>query len=76
MKDNLVSLYEFYLKVDEVEDDNKKKHDDDVINDNDMEVLILWLDSKDIYKIKIMWKIEIRLRDIWLMGVRIFMMIN
>ena len=64
MKDNLVSLYEFYLKVDEVEDDNKKKHDDDVINDNDMEVLILWLDSKDIYKIKIMWKIEIRLRGI------------
>ena len=31
-KNTLVSLYEFYLKADKVVDDNKHKHDVNVIN--------------------------------------------
>jgi hypothetical protein len=39
VKDNLVSLYEFYLKADEVVDDNKHKQDvNDVIDDMEVDV--------------------------------------
>jgi hypothetical protein len=42
VKDNLVSLYEFYLKVDEVVDDNKHKWDvNDVIDDMEVDVKTL-----------------------------------
>jgi hypothetical protein len=39
-------------------------------------MLTLWLDSKDIYRRRIVWKIEMRFRGIWLMVVRILMMIS
>jgi hypothetical protein len=39
VRDNLVSLYEFYLKADEVVDDNKHKQDvNDVIDDMEVDV--------------------------------------
>ena len=39
VRDNLVSLYEFYLKADEVVDDNRHKQDDnDVIDDVEVDV--------------------------------------
>jgi phytoene/squalene synthetase len=39
VKDNLVSLYEFYLKADEVVDDNKHKQDvNDAIDDMEVDV--------------------------------------
>jgi len=39
VKDNLVSLYEFYLKADEVVDDNRHKQDvNDAINDIEVDV--------------------------------------
>jgi len=42
VKDNLVSLYEFYLKVNEVVDDNKHKWDvNDVIDDMEVDVKTL-----------------------------------
>jgi len=41
VKDTLVSLYEFYLKIDEVEDNNKHKQDVNVIDDVEVDVDIL-----------------------------------
>jgi hypothetical protein len=39
VKDNLVSLYEFYLKADEVMDDNRHKQDvNDAIDDIEVDV--------------------------------------
>jgi hypothetical protein len=39
VRDNLVSLYEFYLKADEVVDDNRHKQDvNDVIDDMEVDV--------------------------------------
>jgi hypothetical protein len=39
VKDNLVSLYEFYLKADEVVDDNRHKQDvNDAIDDIEVDV--------------------------------------
>uniref|UniRef100_A0A6N2KZZ2 Uncharacterized protein n=1 Tax=Salix viminalis TaxID=40686 RepID=A0A6N2KZZ2_SALVM len=33
-----VNMYKFYLKADEMEDDNRHKHNVTVIDDNDMEI--------------------------------------
>ena len=41
MKDELVSLYEFYLKVDEVVNDNRYKQDVNIINDMEVDVITL-----------------------------------
>jgi hypothetical protein len=41
VKDTLVSLYEFYLKIDEVVDNNKHKQDVNVIDDVEVDVNIL-----------------------------------
>jgi len=38
VKDNLVSLYEFYLKTDKVVNDNKYKHYVNVIDDLEVDV--------------------------------------
>ena len=38
VKDNLVSLYEFYLKIDEMMDNNRHKQDVNAINDMEVDV--------------------------------------
>ena len=57
-------------------DDNRHKQDvNDAIDDIEVDVNVL-ARFKGIYKRKIVWKIEMRLRGIWLMVVRISIMIN
>jgi len=76
VKNNLVSLYEFYLKADDVVDDNRHKHDiNEVIDDIEVNVNTLarfkrHLQEEDSVQNKM------RLKGIWLMIVRISMMIN
>lgn len=61
MKDNLICLYEFYLKVDEVVNDNKDKQD--VNGSDDIEIDVTFsLNSKDIYRRKIIEKTKYRLK--------------
>jgi len=65
VKDTLMNLYKFYLKANEVVDDNRHKQDVNVIGDIEVDVNNL-VNSKGIKIWKTMWKIEMRLRGIWL----------
>jgi CRISPR/Cas system CMR-associated protein Cmr3 (group 5 of RAMP superfamily) len=65
VKDTLMNLYKFYLKANEVVDDNRYKQDVNVIGDIEVDVNNL-VNSKGIKIWKTMWKIEMRLRGIWL----------
>ena len=65
VKDTLMNLYKFYLKANEVVDDNRHKQDVNVIGDIEVDVNNL-VNSKCIKIWKTMWKIEMRLRGIWL----------
>ena len=65
VKDTLMNLYKFYLKANEVVDDNRHKQDVNVIGDIEVDVNNL-VNSKGIKIWKTMWKIEMRLGGIWL----------
>ena len=60
-----MNLYKFYLKANEVVDDNRHKQDVNVIGDIEVDVNNL-VNSKGIKIWKTMWKIEMRLGGIWL----------
>lgn len=76
MKNNLVSLYEFYLKVDEVVNNNNRyKHHVNAIDDMVVDVNTLARFKRHLQE-EYSVKIEMRLKHIWLMVVRILMVIS